>query len=97
MQINAKLPERHRIHLRVGQVIFGCLKRPAIINFMMLVGKQFITNQRSGERVITFSAYRSTLQKMFEMEKYLARCNDRMPKFCDRWRLFMGEGGKLDI
>ena len=83
--------------VKCSQVIFGCRKRPAIVNMMILMAKQFIVNQRFGQCTINFNLYRLALKKKFEMEKFTACSNFRMSQFHDRWRLFMVEENKLEI
>ena len=95
--MNNKLPAKYRIILSSRIVIFGSMTARAIVNFFILVAKQFIVIQRARESSITLTAFRSFLQKMFLLEKHIAVKTQNVERFEDRWKHFVTEAGEFSL
>ena len=95
--INDKLPERHRLNLTDNTVIFGSLTAKKIVNFLILLAKQYIVIQRAQECNVSLTGFRIFLQKMFLMERCIAVKRQKMELLLERWKYFVTISGNFDL
>ena len=68
-----------------NDVLFGVDGHPHLVNLIILVAKQFIVNQNYRDGSKEMPAFHAALAKMFEMEKHIAKENNKIDKFRLRW------------
>ena len=95
--MNEKLTSRQNISFTCRRVIFGYDRGPEVTNLFILVAKQVIVTQRYKEEAMNFAVFRSNLVKMFEMEKTIARCRNRMEDFRSRWDPFVTPDAEFEL
>lgn len=79
------------------EILFGIINGPSIVNFLILLAKQFIIIQRYRDGTFTVDAFRRYLVKFFAMEKTIARKNDKFSQLRRRWQPFITESGELNL
>ena len=63
------------IRISSKDVLLGSDGFPDVVNFIMLVAKQFIVNQNYRDENKAMAAFRASLLSIFNMEKYIAKKN----------------------
>ena len=77
------------------EILFGIINGPSIVNFLILLAKQFIIIQRYRDGAFTVDNFRRFLVKFFAMEKTIARKNDKFSQLRKRWQPFITESEEL--
>ena len=78
-------------------ILFGIVDGRSIVNFLILIAKQFIVSQRYRDGRITVGVFRAFVAKFFAMEKEIARKNDKLTQFRRKWCHFVTVSGELDL
>lgn len=84
-----------RIRLTSFDVIFGSTRYMDIINFIILIAKQFVLQQRYHDGLLTVNIFRHRLQRAFDIEKTNAFANLKVERFRKRWGPFISERNTL--
>ena len=85
------------INFTCYEVMFGSSKYPAVVNLIMLLGKQFIVNQHYSDSIINLQAFRPVLLKHFNMEKAIAHDQSKVDRLRDRWRAFIADDSAFEL
>ena len=77
------------IPVRAETVIFGCPDLPPVVNYIVLLGKQYILRQKLwGEGFISINLFRQFVQQQYEEDKYTATKNEQLDTFECKWNGF---------
>ena len=87
--LNTKLAECDRLDLTCHDVLFGAARFSKVINFLILLAKQFIAYQHYQDAPILFNAFVPKIISGFAMEKCIARSDTEKEKFRERWNPFI--------
>ena len=75
--------------MRAETVIFGCPDLPPVVNYIVLLGKQYILRQKLwGEGFISINLFRQFVQQQYEEDKYTATKNEQLDTFECKWNGF---------
>ena len=78
------------IPVRAGTVIFGRPDLPSVMNYIVLLGKQYILRQKLwGEGFISINLFRQFVQQQYEEDKYTATKNEQLETFECQWDGFI--------
>ena len=94
--LNSRLPLGKRIILTRRKVIFGGMKFTKVINFIVLLAKQFISRQRAQERTVNIRLFRSCVRKACNMDRIAAMQNRDMERL-ERWSDFVDDAGQCNL
>ena len=67
--VNIRLPARHKFEMSTKNILFGDAAAIKIVNFIVLVAKQYIILQRTQDCSISMPGFRPFLHRYFLMEK----------------------------
>ena len=94
--LNKKLTETNRLNIQCYDVLFGSENYLDVINFMILLAKQFIVQQHYREALIRYQAFLPMLLRSFDMEKMMARTEDAKEMFRNRWSPYITMRNNVD-
>ena len=90
-RLNTRLNLRHRFNMETKNIVFGLIGTKNIVNFIALNAKQFIVNQRFRDCEISVDGFIHYIQRVYDTEKIIAKNNDKMDSFIERWKPFLSE------
>ena len=97
VELNNKLSIREQIELDCDKVLFGTAMYSKVINFIILLAKQFIVTQHYQDSIIQYEQFLPVVIRNFEIEKLIARSDVEKEKFCNRWTPFITNRGDIDM
>ena len=97
VELNNKLSIREQIELDCHKVLFGTAMYSKVINFIILLAKQFIVTQQYQDAIIQYEKFLSVVIRNFEMEKLIARSDVGKAKSRNRWTPFITNRGDIDV
>ena len=88
-KLNLKLSGRSRVDLTLSSVLFGVPGKLAVVNLIILAGRQCIANQRHRESNLTYAGFYAILGKIFDVDKEIAVKNEKLLQFSKKWEPFV--------
>ena len=79
--LNKKLTGMNRLNIQCYDALFGAENCSEVINFIILLAKQFIVQQHYQDMPICYRAFLPMLMRNFDMEKMMARSEAAKEKF----------------
>ena len=77
--------------METKNIVFGLIGVKDIVNFIALNAKQFIVNQWFRDCEISVDGFIYYIQWVYDTEKIIAKNNDKMDSFIERWKPFLSE------
>lgn len=96
-RVNGKVNQRNRFHAATKNIIFGAPGKSLVVNFIILIAKQFIVNRRFKDERICWADFVDVLRRHFSMEKIVAAKKKVIDKFINKWSPFVTQDLHLAI
>ena len=96
-RINQKLSQRRHFIPNIKNILFGNVSTLEVVNYIILIAKQFIVFRRAREEEVVLSHFTPFLIKQFQIETVIARKTNNMHKFEERWAPFISQNSTFDI
>ena len=87
--LNRKLEDCDRLQMTCNDVLFGNSNFSIVVNFLILLAKQFIVNQHYQDTPIVVNNFLPRIVNNFEVERCMARHRRQIDKFRERWTPFI--------
>ena len=76
----------NRFRVCAEHIIFGCVDAPRLVNYVILLGKEFIIAKKlRGDGELSIVEFKARLKKQYHVDRLIATKKDRLVEFHHEW------------
>ena len=86
-----------RFRVCAEHIIFGCVDAPRLVNYVTLLGKEFIIAKKlKGDSELTIREFKARLMKQYHIDRLIASRKDKLAEFHQEWDVLIKHGSFSD-
>ena len=66
-------------------LIFGDIKAPIIVNYLILLAKEYIINKKLNSSVVNMREFKRNVKWQYKIDRHVALKNKRLEQFSSKW------------